>query len=303
MNRKRIFVGLGIILALLVFFFSILFLIGQMVGKPNRFSFGDKIAIVEIRGVILQSSKIIEEIHQHQEDEGVKAIILRIDSPGGGVGPSQEIHREILKVKSKKKVVASMGSVAASGGYYIACASDLIVANPGTLTGSIGVLMEFTNIEELFKKIGIKGVVLKSGEHKDIGSPLREMSPEEKKIMQSVIDNVHQQFIQAVSEGRKMDRAKVTQIADGRILTGEQAKQIGLIDRIGNLQDTIDLAAKMVGIEGKPNIIYPTRKFSIWELLVRGTVSMILEVLDEKGFQLSYRLTSSERLSNFILDR
>ena len=153
-----------------------------------------------------------------------------------------------------------MGSVAASGGYYIACASDRIVANPGTITGSIGVIMEFTNIEELFKKIGIKGVVLKSGEHKDIGSPFREMTPDEKKIVQDVIDNVHQQFIEAVAKGRKMDREKVVQIADGRILTGEQAKQLGLVDEMGNLQDAIDVAAKMVGIVGKPNVIYPKKE-------------------------------------------
>src|SRR4030043_451118 len=200
---------------------------------------------------------------------GVKAIILRIDSPGGGVGPSQEIHREILKIKSKKKVVTSMGSVAASGGYYIACASDLIIANPGTITGSIGVLMQFSNFEELLKKIGIKGVVLKSGEHKDIGSPLREMRPEEKKIMKEVLDTVHQQFIQAVAEGRKLDYSKVVQIADGRILKEKQAKNLGLVDKMGNLQDTIDITAKMVGIQGKPNVLYPKKRISIWELLMR----------------------------------
>ena len=294
MKRKRTLVGLGVIVCLMVFFFAVLFFIGRYIGRPGsaRFAFGDKIAIVEVKGVIAQSSGIIEELHQYEGDEGVKAIILRIDSPGGGVGPSQEIHREILKVKSKKKVITSMGSVAASGGYYIACASDLIVANPGTITGSIGVLMEFTNIEELFKKIGIKGVVLKSGEHKDIGSPFREMTPEEKKIVQDVIDNVHHQFIQAVVEGRKMDRAKVMQVADGRILTGEQAKQIGLVDQIGNLQDAIDIVAKMVDIEGKPNILYPKRRFSLWELLVRETTSAILDTLSEKGFELNYRLFS-----------
>jgi protease-4 len=292
MKRKRILVGLGVIVVLLVFFFSALFFIGRSIGKPGRFAFGDKIAIVEIRGVITQSSSIIEDIHQYLEDEGVKAIILRIDSPGGGVGPSQEIYREVIKVKSKKKVVTSMGSVAASGGYYVACASDLIVANPGTITGSIGVLMEFTNIEELFKKIGIKGVVVKSGELKDMGSPFREMTPEEKRIIQGVIDNVHQQFIQAVAEGRKLDRSKVAQIADGRILTGEQAQQLGLIDQIGNLEDAIDTTAKLVGIVGKPNILYPKKKFSIWELLIRETVSVVLETLKEKGFELNYRLST-----------
>jgi protease-4 len=291
MKRKRILIGLGVIAALLIFFFTILFFIGRFSGgRPGRFAFGDKIAIVEIKGVITQSSGIIEELQLYLEDEGVKAIILRIDSPGGGVGPAQEIHREISKIKSKKKVVTSMGSVAASGGYYIACVSDLIVANPGTITGSIGVIMQFSNLEELLKKIGIKGVVLKSGEHKDIGSPFREMTPEEKKIMQEVLDNVHQQFIQAVAEGRKLDYSKVVQIADGRILTGEQAKNLGLVDKMGNLQDTIDITAKMVGIEGKPNVLYPKKRISIWELLMRDMASAIVDVLNEKGYEFNYRL-------------
>lgn len=290
MKRRKILVGLGIIVALMVLFFSILFVIGKTAVGPRRFAFGDKIAIVEIKGVITESSGVIEEIHQHVDDVNVKAIILRIDSPGGGVGPSQEIHREILKIKKTKKVVTSMGSVAASGGYYIACASDLIFANPGTITGSIGVLMEFTNIEELFKKIGIRGVVLKSGEHKDIGSPFREMTFEEKKIMQEVIDNVHQQFIKAVAESRRLDQAKVVEIADGRIFTGEQAKQLGLVDQIGNLQDSIDTAAKMVGIEGRPHILYPKKKISILDFILRGITSIILETLKEKGFELNYRL-------------
>jgi len=290
MRKKRILIGLGVIVVLLVVFFSALYLIGRSGRTSGRFAFGDKIAIVEIQGVITQSSRIIEEIHEYIDDDGVKAIILRIDSPGGGVGPSQEIHREILKVKEKKKIVTSMGSVAASGGYYIACASDLIVANPGTITGSIGVIMEFTNIEELFKKIGIKGVVVKSGEHKDIGSPFREMTSDEKRLIQEVIDNVHQQFIKAVAEGRKLDLSKVTQIADGRIMTGEQAKQLGLVDQIGNLDDAIDATAKLVGIEGKPDIVYPKKKFSILDLLIRETVSAVLKTLQEKGFELNYRL-------------
>jgi protease-4 len=294
MKRKRILVGLVVIGGLLAFFFILLFIIGQFssLSSSTKFAFGEKIAVIEIRGLITQSSGVIEDLHQYAEDEGVKAIILRIDSPGGGVGPSQEIYREIMKIKSnnKKKMVTSMGSVAASGGYYIASACDLIVANPGTITGSIGVLMEFTNIEELFKKIGIKGVVLKSGEHKDVGSPFREMTPEEKKLIQSVIDNVHQQFIQAVADGRKMDRLKVAQVADGRILTGEQAKQLGLVDQLGNLQDAIDTAAKMVGIEGKPVVLYPKKKFSLLELLIEGITESILNTLSEKGFQFNYRL-------------
>ena len=293
MKRRRVLIGLGVIAALLIFFFILLFLIGHYSGgKTSRFAFGDKIAIVEVRGVITQSSGVIEELQQYLADDGVKAIILRVDSPGGGVGPSQEIYREIMRIKStsKRKVVTSMGSVAASGGYYIASATDLIVANPGTITGSIGVIMQFSNLEELLKKIGVKGVVLKSGEHKDIGSPFREMTPEEKRIMQEVLDNVHQQFIQAVADGRKLERSKVAQIADGRILTGEQAKNLGLVDQLGNLHDTIDVTAKMVGIEGKPNVLYPKRKISIWDLLMRDMASAIVDVLTEKGYELNFPL-------------
>ncbi|MCM8815504.1 MAG: signal peptide peptidase SppA [Candidatus Omnitrophica bacterium] len=258
-------------------------------GKTDRFSFGEKIGIVEIKRAITQSADIIETLRHYVEDDGVKAIILRIDSPGGGVGPAQEIYREVLKIRSKKKVVTSMGSVAASGGYYIACASDMIVANPGTITGSIGVIMQFSNFEELFKKIGIKGVVIKGGEYKDIGSPFREMTSEEKRIMQEVIDNVHQQFIQAVAEGRKLERIKVIQLADGRILTGEQAKRLGLVDQIGNFQDAIDTATKLAGIKGKPQIIYPKKKFSLLELLIKEVASTMINFLNEKIFQLDYR--------------
>jgi protease IV len=290
MKRKRILVGLVVIAALLTFFFSVLFFIGKYVGGPGPLAFGDKIAVVEIKGVITQSSEIIEDIRQHQDDEGVKAIILRIDSPGGGVGPSQEIYEEVLKAKKRKKIVTSMGSVAASGGYYIACASDFIVANPGTITGSIGVVMQFSNFEELLKKIGVKGVVLKSGEHKDIGSPLREMTAEEKKIMQEVLDDVHRQFIEAVAAGRNLDRAKVVPIADGRIFTGAQAKKLGLVDRMGNLQDTIDFVAQEVKIEGKPNVLYPRKRVSIWDLLLNKAASSLVDAFNEKGFELNYRL-------------
>jgi protease IV len=291
MKRRRIFFGILAIVVLLLVFFSALFLIGRLSMKAGPLQFGDKIAIVEVKGVITQSSGVIEEIHQYLDDDGVKAIILRVDSPGGGVGPSQEIYREVVKAKRRKKIITSMGAVAASGGYYVACASDLIVANPGTITGSIGVIMEFTNFEELLKKIGVKGMVIKSGEHKDIGTPLREMTPEEKSIMQETLDNVHQQFIQAVAEGRKLDRTKVIPIADGRIMTGEQAKNLGLVDKMGNLEDAIDEAAKLAGIAGRPQIIYPKRKRpSLWEFLLRDMASAFIEALNEKGFELNYRL-------------
>ncbi len=288
MKGKRVLVGLAVIVGLLVFFFAVFLLIGRMMGESGRFAFGDKVAIIEIKGVIAQSSDVIEELLQYREDDGVKAIVLRIDSPGGGVGPSQEIYEEILKVRKEKKVVTSMGSVSASGGYYIACASDVIVANPGTITGSIGVLMQFSSFEELFKKIGIKGVTLKAGTYKDAGSPFREMTPEEKRLMQLVLDNVHNQFIQAVAKGRNLDPAKVTEVADGRIFTGEQAKEYGLVDKMGNLQDAIEEAARLGNITGKPNVIYPRRKRSLLDLLLREMASTLLDVLNEKGYELNY---------------
>ncbi len=289
MKRKRVLVGLAVIVFILAFFFSLLWLIGRS-GKSAGFAFSDRIAVIEIKGVISQSTEIVAAINQYADDEGVKAIILRVDSPGGGVGPSQEIYREVIKARAKKKVVTSMGSVAASGGYYIACASDLIFANPGTITGSIGVVMQFSSFEDLLKKIGVKGIVIKSGEHKDIGSPFREMTSQERVLMQEVLDKVHQQFIQAVADGRKMDRDKVAQYATGRIFTGEQAKEYGLVDRMGNLEDAIDATAKMVGIEGRPSLVSPEHRISIWDYLLQGMAQSITRMLSEKGFELSYRL-------------
>ncbi len=292
MKRKRIFIGILAIVVVLAGFFTVLTLIGRFSMKPGRLRSGDKIAVVEVKGVITQSSAVIEDLHEYLADDAVKAIVLRVDSPGGGVGPSQEIHREIIKAKQRKKVVTSMGAVAASGGYYVACASDLIVANPGTITGSIGVIMQFSNLEELLKKIGVKGVVIKSGEHKDMGSPFREMTPDEKRIMQETIDNVHRQFVQAVAEGRHLDQSKVLPIADGRIMTGEQAKQLGLVDTLGNLQDAIDEAAKLVGIPGRPQVLYPKKKVSLWDLLIKEMASSLSEALNEKTFELNYRLST-----------
>lgn len=291
MKKKSVIIGLGIAAGLFVLFL-IFFAFSIFVMQDGQvFKLGDKIAVVEITGIITDSKAVNKEIIEYGERDDIKAVILRIDSPGGGVGPSQEIYNEIKKLKNKKKVVASMGSVAASGGYYIAVASDKIFANPGTLTGSIGVIMEFANAEELLSKIGVKGYVVKSGEYKDIGSPIRKMKDNEKKLLQSVIDNVHEQFVQVVSENRgiKIDHAKA--IADGRIFTGEQAKKLNLVDELGNLQDTIDAAAKIVGIKGKPVVIYPRKKgLSIWDMLFsEDAVSQIMNKL-KIGYDLKYIL-------------
>ena len=250
----------------------------------------DRIALIRIEGVILDAQETLGELKKFSENPSVKAIVLRIDSPGGGVVPSQEIYDAVRRVrtKSNKAVIASMGSVAASGGYYIAAATDRIVANPGTLTGSIGVIMEMANVEGLLQKIGVEGVVVKSGKYKDVGSPLRKMSDEERGLLQTVMDDVHKQFIEAVAEGRSLEVPEVQALADGRIFTGRQAKAAKLVDELGNLDDAIQLAADVVGIEGEPKVIEQRRRFSIRELLDSKLSSVLPKFDFHSGVNLKY---------------
>ncbi|HBR21714.1 MAG TPA: signal peptide peptidase SppA [Nitrospiraceae bacterium] len=228
---------------------------------------GERLALLRIEGPILDSRDVIDELKTYVKDPSIKAIVLRIDSPGGAVAPSQEIYEEIRKAVTKKKVIVSMGSVAASGGYYIAAPATRIIANPGTLTGSIGVIMEIPNVEGLMNKIGVKTEVIKSGRHKDIASAFRGIKKEEREILQGVLDNVHEQFIKAVAEGRKMLIEDVKRIADGRVFTGEQALKAGLIDEIGNLEDAIKSAAKLAGIKGEPSVVSKEKRFSLIHML------------------------------------
>lgn len=223
----------------------------------NKKTSQGNIGIVEINGMILSSKKIIENIKDFREDSSIKAIVLRIDSPGGGIGPSQEIYREVIKTKDSKKIITSMGSVAASGGYYIASASDKIVANPGTITGSIGVIMEYANIMEIAKKIGISPVVIKSGEFKDIGSPMRELKENEKIILQELVDELHIQFVKDTASARGIDIKQMAALADGRVYTGQKALELKLIDSLGNLDDAVTLAGKLAGIQGRLIPVYP----------------------------------------------
>lgn len=228
---------------------------------------GEKVAIVRIEGPIIDSKQAVEDINDYVKNQSVKAIVLRVDSPGGAVAPSQEIHEEIRKATAKKKVVVSMGSIAASGGYYVSAPASRIFANPGTLTGSIGVIMEIPNIEGLMGKVGVKTEVIKSGQHKDMASVFRGIGKEERKILQGVLDDVHEQFIGAVAEGRKKQPADIRRIADGRIFTGRQAVALGLVDELGNLEDAVRAAAKLAGIPGEPDVIEREEKTSILNLL------------------------------------
>lgn len=256
--------------ALLFFFgFLILLIIVSMAFTlfQKNIPLGEKVAIVRIEGPIIDSKDPVDEIKAYVKDPSIKALILRVDSPGGAVAPSQEIYEEVKKAASKKKVIVSMGSVAASGGYYISAPANRIIANPGTLTGSIGVIMEIPNIEGLMNKIGVKTEVIKSGRHKDIASVFRKMGKEERLILQSVLDDVHEQFIKAVSEGRNMHFDDVKELADGRIFTGKQALAAGLVDELGNLEDAINVAAKLAGIKGEPEVVSKKERFSIIDVL------------------------------------
>lgn len=285
--RRPFLRGCAVILAGLAGFFLLLGILSRMDGIFG--SGAGKVGLVPITGLIADSDPVIEQIRKFAKDDSIKAIVLRVNSPGGGVGPSQEIHEEVWKLRGKKVVVASLGALAASGGYYIACASEKIYANPGTITGSIGVIMNFVNVKDLVEKIGIRGMVVKSGEYKDIGSPVREMKPGERRLLQGVIDNVHSQFVNAVAEGRGLERKEVLAIADGRIFSGEQALELGLIDALGNQQDAVEEAGRMAKIPGEPKVIVPPKKrFSILELLREEAKSIIDEMLSRTGLRFEY---------------
>ncbi|PIE61579.1 MAG: signal peptide peptidase SppA [Desulfobacterales bacterium] len=218
---------------------------------------GGNIGVVEVIGPIMSSKRVIEDIQAFRKDDRIKAIVLRIDSPGGGIGPSQEIYREVIKTGEEKRIIASMGSVAASGGYYIASAAQGIVANPGTITGSIGVIMEYANLKAIAEKIGISPVVIKSGEFKDMGSPMRALKKNEKALFQQLVDELHQQFVADAAAARHMDKTVMAKLADGRVYTGQKALTLKLIDRLGNLDDAIQWAGRLAEIEGDLVPVYP----------------------------------------------
>jgi len=247
-------------------------------GESASVVVADKVAVINIEGVIMDAEDVVDQLKKYSDDSSVKAIVLRINSPGGAVVPAQEIYREVRKLRDKsgQVVVTSMGSVAASGGYYIASASDRIMANPGTLTGSIGVIMEFATAQELMNKLGIKGEVLKSGEKKDVGNFMREMTPEERAYLQGVIDDVHEQFVEAVARGRKMKVEDVRPLADGGVYTGRQAKEVGLVDEIGDFEDAVKLAGKMGNIQGKPKVVTKEKKYTIFDLLTGEDVGGLI---------------------------
>ncbi|MBW1680181.1 MAG: signal peptide peptidase SppA [Deltaproteobacteria bacterium] len=262
----------------------------KWMGRPTQLVFKKKIGVLPIEGPILESRKIITSLREFKKDQGIRAIVLRIDSPGGGVGPSQEIYREVRRTVRTKRVVASMGAVAASGGYYIAAAADRIVANPGTITGSIGVLMEFVRFEELLKKVGVSLEVLKSGEFKDLGSPHRKLTERDKQLIQEIIGDIRGQFVDAVARGRRLSRKEVDKIADGRIFTGRKAKELGLVDDLGNFHDAVAVAKRLAGIKGEVELVYPRKRGGgLWDLLFDSAADSIVRLIDRLKFRAEFR--------------
>jgi len=263
-------------------------------GGKDHMAGGEGVGLVEMKGVIIDGQETIRQLRLLKKDKRVKAVVLRVDSPGGVVGPSQEISAEVKGLAKVKKVVVSMGSVAASGGYYVSAPASLIYANPGTITGSIGVLMKFSNIEGLMGKVGMKSFTLKSGKFKDVGSPVRTMTPEERAMLQGVIDSTNGQFVRAVAEGRKLPVEEVRRIADGRIFSGEQALALKLVDRMGTLQDAIEEAGRLGGIKGEPELLRPPKKKApVLDLLVESAAEHLgLLAGSDGGVSFDYRLGS-----------
>ena len=283
-NRKHPILTVIIILAIaIVILGGMMTLILSFFGNNSKISFGEKIGVVLIQGTITDAGTILMELDRFRRNRGIKAIILRIDSPGGGVGPSQEIYREVLRTRKEKKVIASLGSVAASGGYYVAASADKIMANGGTITGSIGVLMEFVRLQDLLKKIGVTLEVLKSGEFKDMGSPHREMSERERMLIQHLLSDIQDQFVRAVADGRGLSIEMVEKIADGRIFSGAEAMKLGLVDELGNFQDAVNLAKDLSGITGEPILVYPKRsRPGLWDILFRSASESFIKMMERR---------------------
>lgn len=275
----------GSLLALSFVFLYFLFSALEQKGEQGwGTGLGPKVGVVELTGTITDSKELVGQLHELRKDDSIKAIVLRIDSPGGAVAPSQEIYRAVLRTKKDKKVVCSMGTVAASGGFYVASACDKIYASAGTITGSIGVISEFPHVSELMALAKIDVDTIKSGAMKDSGSPLRAMTDSERKFFQGFVNGVYEQFLDDVSTARKIPKETLRPLADGRILTGQQALEHHLIDELGNLEDAIEGAAKLAGAKGEPVPVFQKKpRGSIVGEMLRGAVEGAVEAARPHG--------------------
>lgn len=262
--------ALGVVMLLFVGFVSTLFY--WMEGGAT-FIPGGHVAVLKVEGPIFDSKDILEEINKYKKNDSIKAVVLRIDSPGGAVAPSQEIFEEVKKLKKKKKVIVSMGTMAASGGYYIAAAGDYIMASRGTITGSIGVIMESMGVNRLAEWAMLENRVIKTGKFKDVGSPLKPMDDDDKAYLQNILNNMYAQFKGDVAEGRKMTPEQVEELAQGKVYTGEQAVALGLVDGLGTIYDAIDKAKSMTGLSPDSHVIWPREKETPFSFLGESKIA------------------------------
>jgi protease IV len=293
------FLGILGVLALLAIGFTVV-IIALVSGSSDKtetvtIGSGDKVAVVDLKGVIASSDEVVRQMKKYKNNSSVRAIVLHIDSPGGGVVASQEMYEEVRAVRDGgKPVIVSMGSLAASGGYYVAVGGSYLVANRGTLTGSVGVISEFLQLKDALDKLGIGVKTIKAGKLKDAGSPMRAMNDDDQKYFQALMDDVHRQFIDVVARERKMDVEKVRELADGRVFTGEQALQLGLVDTLGTFEDAVRIAAVKVGIKGEPAIV-KERKRQMWYESFFGDAGETLKDLKQELIDrpvLSYRFAA-----------
>ena len=285
----------GIFLAIVILFLLIFIFLagigsGLLLSGDSSFSSGDKVAVLRVKDVILDSQIYLESLDAIAKDDSVKALVVRLNSPGGAVGPSQEIFSELKKLGKELPIVASIGGVGASGGYYIACAAQKIYANPGAITGSIGVIAQFASYEKLLDWAMIDVEIIKSGKYKDVGSSFRKMNEADKQYIQQLIDNVYEQFKSVVADARDLDTKQIDKVADGKIYTGEQALKLKLIDELGTINDAIRMAGDLGGIEGKPEVIYfPKKKSRLMDLLnSKVATSFLTGVPTKSRFGLFY---------------
>jgi len=281
-SRSRVFLwvllGGGAFFLFLVAVFALVYFSVRSQQKSSFTGFGDKIAVVDLEGVILTPKDMVEQLKKYADDGSIKAIIIHVNSPGGGAAASEEIYREVKRIRDekKKRIVADIETVGASGAYYVSSATNKIFANNASIVGSIGVIAQWVNYEELMKWARLKDITLKAGEFKDAGSPTRDMTPEERTYLQGLIDDMHGQFIHAVAEGRHMKEEDIRTIANGKVWTGEQALPLKLVDQIGDFQAAVDDTAKSVGIRGEPTLIRPEKeRKSVLDLLF-GDISEYL---------------------------
>jgi protease-4 len=274
MRRHPLIWGVVLMLILAVGLAALVRLSGLVANPKSSLSFRPKVGVVSVEGIITDSIDVVEQLEEFGRDDRIRSVVVRIESPGGGVVASQEIHDAILELKKKKRVVASMGSVAASGGYLVACAADWIMASPGTITGSLSAIMHYANVEGLLNKVGLKTFVIKSGRFKDIGSPTREMTEEEKALLQSVVDDSYSQFQDIILKNRKIPPDRLEGLMDGRIFTGRQAQQVGLVDEIGGYRQAVRKAGRLAGLKEEPEIVTPSEKRTgVWDYVRSSLVS------------------------------